>query len=114
LQFKDSTKLFIASADKLARVWDLASNTLTVVGEHDQPIRSCHWIVANNYSALMTGGWDKTLRFWDMRQLPNKNSLATIQLPERVYCSDMLCKLYGVENNDVHSLTSPILQIQWQ
>jgi len=87
---EDSTKLFIASADKMARVWDLASNQLTVVGEHEQPIRSCHWIVANNYSALMTGGWDKTLRFWDMRQLPNKNSLATIQLPERVYCSDML------------------------
>jgi len=87
---EDSTKLFIASADKMARVWDLQSNTLTVVGEHEQPIRSCHWIVANNYSALMTGGWDKTLRFWDMRQLPNKNSLATIQLPERVYCSDML------------------------
>lgn len=38
----------------------------------------------------MTGGWDRTLRFWDMRQLPTQNSLANIQLPERVYCSDML------------------------
>lgn len=62
----------------------------------------------------MSGSWDKTLRlvqilyafanffyylyimylvyfsFWDMRQLPNQTSLATLQLPERVYCSDML------------------------
>lgn len=38
----------------------------------------------------MTGGWDKTLRFWDMRQLPTQTSMATITLPERVYCSDML------------------------
>lgn len=29
-------------------------------------------------------------RFWDMRQLPTQASLATVQLGERVYCSDVL------------------------
>lgn len=38
----------------------------------------------------MTGSWDRTLRFWDMRQLPQQNALSTIQLGERVYCSDVV------------------------
>lgn len=90
---EDSTKIFIACADKQARLWDLNSNQLAVVGQHDEPIRSCHWITAANYQCLMTGGWDRQLRFWDMRQLPSQNSLATIQLPERVFCSDMVFPL---------------------
>ncbi|KAI6202871.1 hypothetical protein M3Y94_00490700 [Aphelenchoides besseyi] len=84
------SKVFLACADKQARVWDLASNQVTTVGQHDAPIQSCHWITSSNYSCLMTGGWDRTLRFWDMRQLPTQQSMATIQLPERVYCSDMI------------------------
>ncbi|KAI6178179.1 hypothetical protein M3Y98_00472700 [Aphelenchoides besseyi] len=88
--FDDSSKVFLACADKQAKVWDLASNQVTTVGQHDAPIQSCHWITSPNYSCLMTGGWDRTLRFWDMRQLPTQQSMANIQLPERVYCSDML------------------------
>lgn len=87
---EDSTKLFIASADKQARVWDLASNQVMTVGQHNEAISICHWISTPKYTCLMTGGWDKTLRFWDMRQLPTQSSLATVQLDERVYCSDML------------------------
>uniref|UniRef100_A0A915ANT0 Uncharacterized protein n=2 Tax=Parascaris univalens TaxID=6257 RepID=A0A915ANT0_PARUN len=88
--FEDGTKIFIASADKQVRLWDLASNQMVVVGAHDEPIRTCHWVKSQNYSCLMTGSWDKTLRFWDMRQLPTQTSLATIQLPDKVYCSDVL------------------------
>ncbi|KAI1701936.1 mRNA export factor rae-1 [Ditylenchus destructor] len=87
---EDGTKVFIAGADKQARIWDLASNQVAIVGTHDEAVRVCHWITSPNYNCLMTGSWDRTLRFWDMRQLPTQNSLATIQLPERVYCSDML------------------------
>uniref|UniRef100_A0A914R9X0 Uncharacterized protein n=1 Tax=Parascaris equorum TaxID=6256 RepID=A0A914R9X0_PAREQ len=46
--FEDGTKIFIASADK----------------QHDEPIRTCHWVKSQNYSCLMTGSWDKTLRIW--------------------------------------------------
>lgn len=100
---EDGTKVFLASADKLARLWDLGSNKLTVVGQHEEPIRSCHWITSANYQCLMTGSWDRTLRFWDMRQLPNQSSLATIQLPERVHCSDMLYPMavVGLANRQV-------------
>ena len=56
--------MFIACADKQARLWDLASNQMAVVGHHEAPIQSCHWIPS--YNSLMTASWDKSLRFWDM------------------------------------------------
>jgi len=100
---EDSTKLFIAAADKQARLWDLASNQVTVVGTHDQPIRSCHWITSPAYSCLMTGSWDKTLKFWDMRQLPTQTALATIDLKEKVFCSDVVYPMavVGLSNKRV-------------
>ncbi|VDO25882.1 unnamed protein product [Haemonchus placei] len=92
----DGTKIFIAAGDKEVRLWDLASNQVAVVGTHDGPVKTCHWIKGNNYSCLMTGSWDKTLRFWDMRQLPTQSSLANITLPERVYCADVLYPMAAV------------------
>ena len=88
--FEDGTKLFIGSADQKVYCWDLESNQVLVCGTHDGGVKTCHWIKSTNYSCLMTGSWDKTLRFWDMRQLPTQSAIATIQLPERVYCGDML------------------------
>jgi len=29
-------------------------------------------------------------QFWDLRQAPPANALATVQLPERVYCADVV------------------------
>ncbi|VDM56322.1 unnamed protein product [Angiostrongylus costaricensis] len=96
----DGTKIFISTGDKEVRLWDLASNQVAVVGTHDAPVKTCHWIkgfaLGNNYSCLMTGSWDKTLRFWDMRQLPTQSSLANITLPERVYCADVLYPMAAV------------------
>lgn len=30
--------------------------------QHDGPIKAIHWIKAPNYSCIMTGSWDKTLK----------------------------------------------------
>lgn len=107
---EDGSKIFVACADKEARLWDLASNQVAVVGTHDGPIRTCHWINGNNYQCLMTGSFDKTLRFWDMKNLPQQTQMASIQLPERVYAADVVypmavvalankhIKVYNLEN----------------
>ena len=50
-------------------------------------MKTVHWIQAPNYSCLMTGSWDKTLKFWDTRQ---SNPMLTLQLPERCYCADVV------------------------
>lgn len=49
----------------------------------------------------MTGSWDKTLRFWDVKT----NALVGVnQLPERVYCMDVrqnLC-VVGTAERQIH------------
>ncbi|CAG9764930.1 unnamed protein product [Ceutorhynchus assimilis] len=82
----DGTKVFVAGCDKQAKMWDLASNQLVQVAVHDAPIKTCHWIKAPNYSCLMTGSWDKTLKFWDTR---SPAPMLSINLPERCYCADV-------------------------
>lgn len=32
--------------------------------QHDAPVKTIHWIKAPNYSCVMTGSWDKTLKVW--------------------------------------------------
>ncbi|XP_039270945.2 mRNA export factor RAE1-like [Styela clava] len=83
----DGSKIFTASADKTAKMYDLASNQFTQVAQHDAPVKTCHWIKGSNYSCLMTGSWDKTLKFWDTRSAA---PIKTMNLPERVYCADVV------------------------
>lgn len=87
--------------------------------KHDAPVKTIHWIKAPNYSCVMTGSWDKTLKvcspgggahggpppartpasrclrssvpqFWDTR---SSNPMMVLQLPERCYCADMVSGL---------------------
>jgi mRNA export factor len=83
----DGSKIFTASADKTAKVWDLNSNQSMQVAQHDAPVKTVHWIKSSSYCCLMTGSWDKTLKFWDTR---TPNPILTMQLGERVYCADVL------------------------
>ena len=46
----------------MVKCWDLASNQSIQVAAHDAPVKTCHWVKGSNYSCLMTGSWDKTLK----------------------------------------------------
>uniref|UniRef100_A0A1A9USV5 Uncharacterized protein n=1 Tax=Glossina austeni TaxID=7395 RepID=A0A1A9USV5_GLOAU len=81
----DGTKVFIAS-EKQVNIWDLASDQQMQVAAHDAPVKTCHWIKSSKYACLMTGSWDKTLKFWDTR---SSNPMLAINLPERCYCADV-------------------------
>lgn len=81
----DGVKIFIAS-EKQVKIWDLASDQLMQVAAHDGPVKTCHWIKGTSYSCLMTGSWDKTLKFWDTR---SPNPMLSITLAERCYCADV-------------------------
>ncbi|XP_065184420.1 mRNA export factor RAE1-like [Sycon ciliatum] len=83
----DGTKVFTASCDKTAKLWDLASNQATVVAQHEAPIRTCHWVQSPSYQLLMTGSWDKTLKFWDPR---SSKAAFSFGLPDRCYCADVV------------------------
>ncbi|XP_023248262.1 mRNA export factor [Copidosoma floridanum] len=80
----DGTKVFMASCDQMVKCWDLASNQSIQVAAHDAPVKTCHWIKGSSYSCLMTGSWDKTLKFWDLR---TPTPMLTLNLPEKCYCA---------------------------
>ena len=46
-----------------------------------------NWIQAPNYSVVVTGSWDKKLKYWDTRQ---PNPVLSHDLPERCYCADVV------------------------
>lgn len=71
--------------DKQAKMWNLATNQSTVVAKHDAPIRYLFCVEKMN-NMLVTGSWDRTVRYWDLRQ---QNPVHTQQLPERVYAMDV-------------------------
>ena len=115
----DGTKVFTASCDKTAKMWDLQSDQFVQIAQHDAPIKVVHHIVRPNYSCVMTGSWDKTLKFWDLRQ---QQPIMTIQLPDKCYCSDVygpmaivsganrFIKVYNLDNQpqEVKTIESPL------
>jgi mRNA export factor len=65
---KDGSKLASGSADKTAKVFDLASGQHQQVAAHEMPIKSVKFISVNGSEALATASWDKTLKYWDLRR----------------------------------------------
>ncbi|CAF2511609.1 unnamed protein product [Rotaria sp. Silwood2] len=82
----DGTKVFTASCDKTAKMWDLQSNTFVQIAAHDQPIRTINYIQRPSYSCVMTGSWDRTVKFWDTRQAA---PLKQLIFSERIYAADV-------------------------
>ena len=115
----DGTKIFSADCNKQGKMWDLGSNQVVQVAAHDAPIKTVHWVASQQYSCLVTGSWDKTVKFWDTK---TPNPIFTIQLPERLYCADIMFPmavlstadksilLYRLDNNprEVKKFDSPL------
>jgi len=84
---KDGSKVFGAGADKAARMLDLGAghtqpSQAQQVAVHDQPIRSCESILVNGNQMLVTGGWDKLIKYWDLR---SDKPAAQVECKDRVY-----------------------------
>lgn len=94
---QDGSGVFLGGTDGKVSLWDLASGSKRVVGSHQAPVRHCAWLPGLN--TLVTGSWDRTLRYWDVRQ---PNPVCTCQLPERVYAMDARDRLLVVGMADRH------------
>jgi len=88
----DGMRVFTGGCDKQAKCWDLASNQVIQVGAHDAPVRYVFWLHEMTPNCVVTGSWDKTLKYWDCRA---PAPVLTVPLTERVYCMDATVRARG-------------------
>lgn len=116
----DGSQVYTGGCDKTVRLWNLATNQSTQVAQHDAPVKHCFYVATMNL--LVTGGWDKALKYWDCR---SPTPAHTQQLSERVYAMDINYPLAVVGTADrnlyVYNLTNPSQpfkslpsQLKWQ
>ncbi|EIW74254.1 Poly(A)+ RNA export protein [Coniophora puteana RWD-64-598 SS2] len=84
----DLSRVFSGGADNAARMFDTATGQATQVGAHDAPVRSVRWAQVNGSGLLITSGWDKIVKYWDVRA-PSGTPVGSVQLPERCYSMDV-------------------------
>ncbi|KAK6839895.1 Poly(A)+ RNA export protein [Apiospora arundinis] len=97
---KDGTKLVSAGADKMAKLCDLGGNLQAQqVAAHDQPIKCAKFFESpqSNSTMLVTGGWDKTIKYWDLRQ---STPVGTVTAQERIYSMDVRNNLLVIGTAD--------------
>ncbi|KZT01555.1 Poly(A)+ RNA export protein [Laetiporus sulphureus 93-53] len=119
---KDGTKVLSGGADNAARMFDTQTGQPTQVAQHDAPIKCVRWIEMPQGGILVTGSWDKTLKYWDVR---TPTPISSVQLPERCYTLDVVYPLMVVGTAERHiqifNLTNPtspfktiVSPLKWQ
>ncbi|KAF8958904.1 WD40-repeat-containing domain protein [Flammula alnicola] len=81
---RDASHAYSGGLDTSVRELDLTTEKITNLGTHDDSISSMTF--AHSTNTLITGSWDRTLRFWDSRTSNPQQS--THKTPERVYAID--------------------------
>ncbi|KAG6856669.1 hypothetical protein H0H87_002046 [Tephrocybe sp. NHM501043] len=111
--FSDASHAFSGGLDTSVRELDLATENMRNLGAHNDAISTMAYFRESNM--LITGSWDRTLRFWDSRSSsPQQSSHET---PERVYQMDivnntlvvaMASRLFNIY--DVRKMDAPLQQ----
>lgn len=104
---KDGQRLVSGGCDNKVKMKVLATQQEQVIGQHDAPVKEV--FVVDEMNMVVSGSWDKTLRFWNAQQ---PSPVATLQLPERVYSMDMKFPLLVVGCADRHLLVYNMQTIQ--
>jgi mRNA export factor len=98
-QTQDGRQVFGAGANNQAMMLDLGNGGTTpqTVAAHDAPIKCIESISVGGQNMIVTGSWDKTIKYWDCRQ---QTPVASVQCKERVYAMDTRDQLLVVATAD--------------
>ncbi|GJE85362.1 WD40 repeat-like protein [Phanerochaete sordida] len=99
--FADTERAFSGGLDASVRELEFNTEKINNLGQHSDAISSMNW--SKDLNSLITGSWDRTIRFWDPRAATAQQS--STSLPERVYHMDL------VNNTLVVAMASRIFHI---
>lgn len=97
----DSTKIASGGCDNILKLYDVNTGQAQQIGSHDNAIKVLRFVSCgpSNQECIATGSWDKTVKYWDIRQ---PQPITTLMMPERVYCMDNKQKLLVVGTAERH------------
>eukprot|EP00930_Biecheleria_cincta_P069310 TRINITY_DN57064_c0_g1_i1.p1 TRINITY_DN57064_c0_g1~~TRINITY_DN57064_c0_g1_i1.p1 ORF type:complete len:376 (+),score=56.73 TRINITY_DN57064_c0_g1_i1:53-1129(+) len=104
---RDGQRIVSGGCDNKVKMKMLATQQEQQIGQHDAPVKEVFFI--DDMNMVVSGSWDKTLRFWNMQQ---PNPVATLQLPERCYAMDVKYPLLVVACADRHVLVYNLQTLQ--
>ncbi|ETW77741.1 hypothetical protein HETIRDRAFT_435775 [Heterobasidion irregulare TC 32-1] len=84
--FSDESHAYSGGLDTSVRQLELETEKIHNLGQHNDPISSMNY--SQDTHALITGSWDRTVRFWDPRA--STPQVASHEQPERVYFMDLV------------------------
>ncbi|TFK39202.1 WD40-repeat-containing domain protein [Crucibulum laeve] len=84
--FSDAAHAYSGGLDTSVRELDLSTERIANLGSHSDSISTMAWSRESN--CLITGSWDRTLRFWDPRAQSHQQS--SHDTPERIYSLDLV------------------------
>jgi mRNA export factor len=116
----DGNKVFSGDCSKQVVCWDLTSNvSMPLDGKpiHDSPVSVVQYLADQNL--LMTGSWDKTVKYWDGR---TPGPVLVVNLPDKMFsanakgdllvagCANRKVLIYNLKNPTVpySAIDSPL------
>ena len=100
----DGSQIVSGGADHKGRLYDIETGKQVEFAHHEAPIKS---ILFADYNLVVTGSWDKTIKYWNLRA---PGAAGTLCLSERVYTMDA-CRSWlvvGTADNNVHQINTMV------
>merc|ERR1719382_153403 len=104
---RDGQRVFSGGCDNKVKMKVLQTQQDQQIGQHVAPVKEVFSV--DEMNMVVSGSWDKTLRFWNCQQ---PTHIATLQLPERCYCMDVKFPLLVVGCAERHLLIYNLQTIQ--
>lgn len=103
----DGSKVFGGGASPNGVMLDMQSGQSIPFAQHESQISQCAIAGMNSppqmQNMLVTGSYDRTIKFWDIRQ-NSTQPVHTASVPERVYAMDLVGRLMVVGTAERHIL----------
>ncbi|KAJ1678674.1 hypothetical protein EV182_003573 [Spiromyces aspiralis] len=101
----DGSSVVSGGADTFARLVDVNTNAKREVAKHEEPIKAVRFVVCTGGTVLVTGSWDRTIKYWDLRQ---QQPIGVLDIGEKCYAMDAMANniVVATSNRKIHYINA--------